>query len=105
MKRIAVLALFAVSLAAVAQQPVQPQTTPAQVEIQKEAELLSSQTQLLYEKLHGLQEFQDYLADLQKMQQLQQRYQAAAAKPEVKPKAEPVKPEAPVNPQPKPTTK
>jgi hypothetical protein len=75
-----------------AQQP--PQQTPAQVEIQKEATSLQDHIQLLYEKLHGLQEFTDYLTAVNKMQQLQQQYQAAAAKPE------PAKPAAPANTQP-----
>lgn len=77
---LALTILFSSVVASAQQLPPAPATSnPAQLEIQKEAELLAAQTQNLYEKLHGLQEFQDYLADLQKMQVLSQRYQAAAA--------------------------
>jgi len=79
MKRIAALALFAASLTLAAQQPPLPNQTPAQVEIQKQAELLQTQAQLLYEKLHGITEFQQYLQIQQQLNALQGRYSAASA--------------------------
>lgn len=93
MKRIAVLALFAASLTIAAQQP-QPNQTPAQVEIQKQAELLQTQAQLLYEKLHGITEFQQYLSIQKQLNELQGRYNAASAQT-ASPALTPAKPAAP----------
>jgi uncharacterized protein YlxW (UPF0749 family) len=44
--------------------------------IQKQAETLGLRIQLLYEKLHGLTEFQEYIQAQQQAQNLQQAYSA-----------------------------
>jgi hypothetical protein len=96
-KRVAAALLFVLALCVPvrAQQATpQPQETPAQLELQKEAALVQAQIKNDYLKLQGLTEFQDYMAKQQQLQQLQQRYVAAAVRPEMKPKTEP-KPETP----------
>lgn len=78
MKFIIALSLFVTSLAVGAQQP-SPKQTPQQAEIQKQAELLQAQSQLLYEKLHGITEFQQYLTVQRQLLTLQTQYDAIDA--------------------------
>ncbi len=71
------LFLFAAALTVAAQQPaVQFQSpSPTVQEIQKEYNALAMQQQLLYEKLHGITEFQQYLKVQEDIQTLNQKYQ------------------------------
>lgn len=76
--KIAALALLAFTLTAVAQQSVAPPAT--QEQLQQQSQVMQAQAQLLYEKLHGITEFQQYLALEQRMQQLQQQLAAIPVK-------------------------
>lgn len=86
MKRIALALCLAAALnVSLAQQPA---TNPQQQELEKQATAISLRMQLNYQKLSGLQEFQDYLNDRKQLEQLQQQYQAlskTAPKPAEKP--------------------
>jgi hypothetical protein len=76
-----ITALALAASASAQQKPQTPPATPAQLEIQKEADLVRAKIQVDYEQLKGLEVFADYMTSLNRFQQLQQQYAAAAAPP------------------------
>jgi hypothetical protein len=56
--------------------PPNPTVAQQMADVQKQAETVGLRIQLLYEKLHGLTEFQEYMQAQQQAQNLQQAYSA-----------------------------
>lgn len=97
MKSITLALIFSVaSLTAVAQQP--PAQSAAMQSLQQRYETANANQQLLFEKLHGITEFQQWMKGQQDMAEMQKEFQALSAQQQ--PKA-PVKPIPAAKPAPK----
>ncbi len=81
MKRFAAILILTFAISAVGQAPAATPPAPPQptADMEKQAQLLQARGQLLYEKLRGITEFQQYIEIQQELAQLQQQYQAAQA--------------------------